>query len=114
MNMPARTERITVVPDRNGQPVRIMRFPLWWDRGGFIETFRDRELDTGNPIDWNLAWLLSAAEASVWDDRCQAHFSMNTKSVDPLVLEEMGQLAALLRQGGWVIVESHEWESGLD
>jgi len=26
----------------------------------------------------------------------------------------MGQLAALLRQGGWVIVESHEWESGLD
>ncbi len=112
--MPARSERITVVPDRNGQPVRIQRFPVWWDRGAFIERFSDRELDTGNPIDWNLAWLLSAAEAAVWDDRCQADYKMNQKGVDPLVLEEMGQLAALLRQGGWVIVESHEWESGLD
>jgi hypothetical protein len=41
-------------------------------------------------------------------------FSTNPGGVDPLVLEEMGELAALLRQGGWVIVESHEWESGLD
>ncbi len=112
--MPARTEMITVVPDRNGQPVRIMRFPLWWDRAAFIEKFRDRELDTGNPIDWNLAWLLSASEAAVWDDQCRAGCSMGPKDIGPQVLEEMGQLAALLRQGGWVIVESHEWESGLD
>jgi hypothetical protein len=91
-----------------------MRFPFWWDRGAFIEKFSDRELDTGNPIDWNLAWLLSASEAAVWDDQCRAGYSMDPKDVDPQVLEEMGQLAALLRQGGWVIVESHEWESGLD
>jgi len=91
-----------------------MRFPLWWDRAGFIEEFRDRELDTGNPIDWNLAWLLSAAEAAAWDDRCQTSFAKDPGRVDEAVLAEMGQLAALLRQGGWVIVESHEWESGLD
>jgi len=112
--MPARTERITLVPDRNGQPVRIMRFPLWWDRGAFIENFSDRELDTGNPIDWNLAWLLSASEAVAWDDQCQAGFSTGPGGVDPLVLEEMRQFAALLRQARWVIAESYEWESGLD
>jgi hypothetical protein len=112
--MPARSERITVVPDRNGEPVRILRFPLWWDRGAFIEKFGDRELDTGNPIDWNLAWLLSASEAAAWDDRCQAGFLTDARGAGPTILEEMRQLAALLRQGGWVIVESHEWESGLD
>ncbi|MBP1659702.1 MAG: hypothetical protein H6P95_894 [Candidatus Aminicenantes bacterium] len=112
--MPARSDRITVVPDRNGQPVRVLRFPAWWDRAAFIERFSDRELDTGNPIDWNLAWLLSAAEAAAWDDLCRAGLPKDPRGVDPLLLEEMGQLAALLRQGGWVIVESHEWESGLD
>jgi hypothetical protein len=67
-----------------------MRFPFWWDRGAFIEKFSDRELDTGNPIDWNLAWLLSASEAAVWDDQCRAGYSMDPKDVDPQVLEEMG------------------------
>lgn len=112
--MPARLERITVVPAAEGKPTRVVRFPSWWDKAAFFENFKAREIDTGNPIDWNLAWLLSAAEAAAWDDRCQAAFSMNPKGVDPLVLEEMGQLAALLRQAGWVIVESYEWESGLD
>ena len=112
--MPARLERITVVPAAEGKPTRVLRFPSWWNKAAFFEHFKAREIDTGNPIDWNLAWLLSAAEAAAWDDRCQAGFSMNPKGVDPLVLEEMGQLVVLLRQGGWVIVESYEWESGLD
>lgn len=112
--MPARSERITVVPDRNGQPVQIMRFPLWWDRAAFIEKFSDRELDTGNPIDWNLAWLLSAAEAAVWDDLCQAEFAKDPRSGDPNVQAEMRQFGSLLRQAAWVVVESYEWESGRD
>ena len=30
--MPARSEKIILVPDEGGQPVRIMVFPFWWDR----------------------------------------------------------------------------------
>jgi len=112
--MPARTERITVVPDRNGRPALIMRFPFWWDRGAFIERFKAREIDTGNPIDWNLAWLLSAAEAAVWDDQCHAEFAKDPRSGDPNVQAEMRQFGSVLRQAAWVIVESDEWESGLD
>jgi hypothetical protein len=112
--MPARTERIIVVPAGNGQPVRIMRFPFWWDRAAFIEKFKDRELDTGNPIDWNLAWLLSAAEAAVWNEQGLAEFAKDPKSGDPNVQAEMRQFGSLLRQAAWVIVESNEWESGLN
>ena len=112
--MPARSERITVVPDKNGEAVRIMRFPLWWDRGAFIEKFKDRELDTGNPIDWNLAWLLSAAEAAGWNGQCKAAFSKDPRNGEPAVQDEMRQLEALLAQARWVVVESYEWESGLD
>jgi hypothetical protein len=31
--MPARPERIILVPAEGGQPVRVMKFPFWWDRG---------------------------------------------------------------------------------
>jgi hypothetical protein len=112
--MPARFERITVVPDRDGQPVRILSFPRWWDRDAFFESFKGRELDLGNPVDWNLAWLLSATEAAIWDERCRKGFQ-GTRPVDPAGLEEdMRALTDTFRDASWVVVESREWESGLD
>ncbi|MCJ7485326.1 MAG: hypothetical protein MUQ25_04050 [Candidatus Aminicenantes bacterium] len=112
--MPARSERITVVPEKSGQPIRIVKFPYWWERGAFFEKYRHREVDLGNPIDANYAWLLSAAEAVAWDERWKREFSTNPLSADPNVLEEMSRLTSALVQAGWVIVESYEWESGLD
>jgi hypothetical protein len=112
--MPARSERITVVPDESGLPARTMRFPFWWNRAAFFERFKAREIDTGNPIDWNLAWLLSGAEADVWNDLSKAEFSKDPRNEEPAVQEEMCQTGSLLRQAAWVIVESYEWESGLD
>jgi hypothetical protein len=112
--MPARSERITIAPRKNGGAVRILRFPSWWDRGAFFEKFKGREIDTGNPIDWNLAWLLSAAEAAAWDDLCRGALPSAPSAGNIAVQEEMRQLEALLREAAWVIVESVEWESGLD
>ncbi len=112
--MPARTEWVAIVPAGNGQPVRIMRFPSWWDRGAFFEEFKDRELDLGNPIDWNLAWLLSATEAGLWNENCRKAFR-GPRPGDPAGLEDdMRALADALKEASWVIVESREWESGSD
>jgi hypothetical protein len=112
--MPARSERITIVPAKDGRPVRSLRFPSWWDRGAFSEKFKAREIDTGNPIDWNLAWLLSAPEAAAWNERCRGALPSAPIAASPAVQEEARQLEALLRDAAWVIVESVEWESGLD
>jgi hypothetical protein len=112
--MPARSERIILVPDEGGQPVRIMEFPFWWDRGAFIENYRSREIDPGNPIDANFAWLLSAGEAVAWNEKCKKEFSRGPDGGNSIVLENMRLWEAALAQAGWVIVESYEWESGLD
>lgn len=111
--MPARTVRITVVPDQNGQRIQVLDLPTWWDRGAFFEKFKARELDLGNPIDWNLAWLLSAAEAIVWDEKCRKEYESQALASDVSVAEEMRRLASALRLASWVVVESREWESGL-
>jgi hypothetical protein len=112
--MPARSETIQIVPEKNGQPSLILKFPYWWDRAAFFEKFRDRELDLGNPIDFNLAWLLSAVEAALWDEQCKKQFSNSEIDVHPIIFSQMGQLTEALKQASWVIVESREWESGLD
>lgn len=112
--MPARSERITVVPEKSGQSIRIMHFPLWWDRGAFFERYKEREVDLGNPIDANYAWLLSATEAAVWDERSKREFSRDPRAGDPNVIEEMRRWESALIQAAWIIVESYEWESGLD
>jgi len=112
--MPARSERIILVPDKSGQSVQVVKFPLWWDRGDFIGNYGHREIDLGNPIDANYAWLLSAAEAGVWNERSKKKFSGDPRSDDQNVLEDMHQWESALGRAGWVIVESYEWESGLD
>jgi hypothetical protein len=111
--MPARSERIAIIPGADGDPVRVVRFPGWWDRGAFIEAFKSREVDTGNPIDWNLAWLLSGGEALAWDARCRAAFASARPVDQPKLQDEMRRFEALLRGAAWIIVESVEWESGL-
>jgi hypothetical protein len=112
--MPARSETIQIVPVKSGQPSCIMKFPYWWNRSAFFEKYRDRELDLGNPIDYNLAWLLSATEAKLWDEQCKKEFPDSEIDAHPDIFNDTGQLWDALRQASWVIVESREWESGLD
>lgn len=112
--MPARRVMVRIIPKKAGRPCLVRDFPSWWDRGAFFENFKDRELDLGNPIDWNLAWLLSATEAVLWDENCRKAFR-GPQPGDPAGLEDdMRALADVLREASWVVVESREWESGLD
>jgi hypothetical protein len=112
--MPARSERIVVVPDENGQPVLIRRFPVWWNRSEFFKRYSHREIDIGNPIDINFAFVLTSAEAATWNKECAEQFSLTSISSKNVVVEDMHQLELVLRNASWVIVESYEWESGMD
>ncbi len=112
--MPAYRERVYICPSEDGQPVRILKFPLWWDRRVFFEKFGGRRIDTGNPIYVDYGVLLTGGEAYVWDKRCREAFANSLHSQKPHILETMGSLEPLLKKAKWVIVESFEWESGLD
>jgi hypothetical protein len=112
--MPARSERLFICPAENGQPGWVTRFPIWWDSGAFIEKHRHREIDLGNPIDANYVWLLTSAEAIAWNKEHTERFSSDPQSGNPLVVEEMRRLESALARASWVVVESYEWESGLD
>lgn len=111
--MPARSERLYIFPDRNGDPCRIIPFPSWWDRGAFMDKYRKREIDTDNPIDANYVWLLTPGEAITWNKSCVGQFSKFHPGRESTILYETLELESLLRNASWVIVESYEWESGL-
>ena len=91
-----------------------MDFPVWWDRRGFFDKYRDREIDLGHPAYVDYAFLLTRSEALAWDERCRERFSADPRSKRPGVVSDMQQLESALREARWVIVESYEWESGLD
>jgi len=110
--MPARSERLYIVPARNGEACRIMPFPPWWDRIAFLKKYESREIDFDNPIDANYTWLLNAAEAMTWNENCKKRFSSNPGGASEF-LNDMLKLESLLKDASWVIVESYEWESGL-
>ncbi|MEZ4706339.1 MAG: hypothetical protein R3A44_03995 [Caldilineaceae bacterium] len=112
--MPARRERIYLSPDKNGQPGWIMDFPLWWNRADFFKQYGQRRIDTGNPIYVDYALLLTRGEALVWDQQCREAFAQDPRGQPPKIIEMMDQLEARLKSTRWVIVESYEWESGLD
>jgi hypothetical protein len=112
--VPARSERIFVFPDVSGQPGLIMRFPAWWNRGEFFKLYTHREIDTGNPIDANFALLLTSAEAKIWNKKCVEQYTSSPIDSETKVREDMNKLDAVLKNARWVIVESYEWESGLD
>jgi hypothetical protein len=118
--MPARSEHIYLCPRENGQPGWIMDFPAWWNRSGFLEKFGSFEkqdsrwFETGNPAYLDFALLLTREEAAVWDRQCREAFAMDPRCQDAGIIDAMQQLEARLDASRWVIVESYEWESGLE
>ncbi|UCG22607.1 MAG: hypothetical protein JSW55_10505 [Chloroflexota bacterium] len=112
--MPAYRERIYICPDENARPAWITEFPLWWDRRAFFEEYGDRRIDTGNPFYVDYGLLLTGSEARAWDKRCREAFASDPHSQEPHNVEALHRLESMLRDASWVIVESSEWESGLD
>jgi hypothetical protein len=112
--MPAYSQRIYICPGENGRPVWIVDFPLWWDRGAFFKKYGDRQIDTGNPFYVDYGLLLTGSEANAWDKRCREAFTGEPVNQKPHIAEAMRQLQTKLKTASWVIVESFEWESGLD
>jgi hypothetical protein len=112
--MPARRERMLICPGKNGQPVWILDFPLWWDRGAFFDEYGPRKIDTGNPFYVDYGLLLSGGEAITWDKRCRETVAGQSHSQKPHLVEAMRRLESMLKGARWVVVESNEWESGLD
>lgn len=118
--MPARNERIYLCPHKNGEPGWVMDFPAWWNRNSFFEKYGpfekpgSRWFDTGNPWYVDYALLFTMGEAAAWDRQCQEAFAKDPRSQDARIIEAMQLLAARLDASSWVVVESYEWESGLD
>lgn len=118
--MPARRERLYLCPRDDGHPGWIVDFPVWWNRRGFFETYdlsdkpESRWIDTGNPWHMNYALLLTLGEAAAWDDRCRTAFASDPRSRDAYTVDAMHDLKTKLSAAEWVVVESYEWESGLD
>ena len=112
--MPAYRQRITLCPEEDGYPVRVFDFPLWWDRSEFFKKFGSRQVDTGNPFYVDYGLLLASSEAHAWDRRCREVFAQSPHGDKPHNVAAMARLEAALKIAKWVIVESYEWESGLD
>jgi hypothetical protein len=96
------------------QPDRTMDFPLWWDRRGFFEKYGGRQIDLGHPLYVDYALLLTSWEARAWDERCREKFRTDPSSKRPHMVSAMQRLQSALEKARWVVVESYEWESGLD
>lgn len=112
--MPARAERIYLIPSETNQPNQVMRFPLWWDRRGFFEKYGQRQIDLGHPLYVDYALLLTPGEALEWDKYCTEQFHPGSEGIAPSIASDMQLLRSALHGAKWVIVESYEWESGLD
>jgi len=112
--MPARAERVSIYPDKNGEPGLILPFPAWWNRDEFFKRFKQREVDTGNPIDANYTFTLTSREAVAWNEECKNRFMSTSRSTKQEVLDAMRRLELAISKSSRVIVESYEWESGMD
>jgi hypothetical protein len=112
--MPAYRERVYLCPERTGQPVWVGPMPEWWDRRAFFAKFGERSVDTGNPIYADYVLILTQWEASAWDQECRERFPANRLSGQEVTGAEMEAWQAQRRAARWVIVESYEWESGLE
>ena len=110
--MPAYTERVYICPEVYGQPIQIVSFPLWWNRRALFKRYGSRQIDTGNPVYVDYGLLLSATEAYAFDAECRASFAQDPHASGQL--EAMKHWEALLSSARWIIVESYEWESGLE
>jgi hypothetical protein len=97
-----------------------MDFPAWWNPSGFFEKYGSIEnrgsrwFDTGSPGYSDYALLLTIGEAAAWDKQCRKAFARDTRSQQAEIAEAMRLLEERLDSAQWVIVESYEWESGLE
>jgi hypothetical protein len=91
-----------------------MEFPYWWDRDSFFQKFVDRKIDTGNPFYVEYGLLLTGGEARQWDKQCREAFTGQAGNLKPHITGAMDRFETTLKMASWVIVESFEWESGLD
>ena len=114
--MPARRERLIVCPVEGAAPGRVLDWPLWWDRRGLLERYRSREVDTGNPWYVDFAILLTGGEARAFDEACRAKHAQEAQGPTGAAHLEarMREVAEALAEAEWVVLESREWESGLD
>lgn len=112
--MPAYRERVYVCPSESGRPGWIVDFPLWWDRREFFQKYGDRSIDTGSPFSVDYGVLLAQWEAHDWDKQCREAFAEDPRREQPGVREAMHKWETMLKASSWVIVESYEWESGLE
>ncbi len=112
--MPAYRERVYICPVADGQPGWVQEFPAWWDRAGFFKRFEARQVDTGNPFYDDYGILLTAGEALAWDKHCRESYTLSHGSLTQTIGEEMRRWESMLGSARWVVVESYEWESGLD
>jgi hypothetical protein len=112
--MPAYRERIYICPSEDGKPGWILDFPIWWDRHEFFQKYGGRQIDTGNPFRVNYALLLTNWEANAWDGHCREKFAKDPRSQTPFFIEAMRLWEMRLSMASWVIVESYEWESGME
>jgi hypothetical protein len=112
--MPSYRERVYLCPGESGLPVWVGQMPVWWDRRAFFEKFGGRRLDTGNPIYVDYALLLTQWEAITWDQQCRERFLDDGRSSQAAIKEAMRVWEGRLRAARWVIVESYEWESGME
>lgn len=112
--MPAFRNRVFVFPEQSGDPAWIEDFPLWWDRSAFFDAYGSRRIDTGHLIYDNDALLITGAEARAWDAERTPRFARDSRSKTPWYAETRARWDTRLRNASWVVVETYEWESGLD
>ena len=99
---------------KDSETDQVMDFPLWWDRRAFFARYGDRQTDTGNPFYVDYDYELSPQEALAWDEEARAKFSAVPHNLKPHIVSAMQELYAALKEARRVVVESYEWESGLD
>jgi len=90
-----------------------MEFPFWWDSGQLFDKYKERRIDTGNPLYADFGLVLSSAEAIEWENYCREQFAPDPHAREPYIAESMERWQSLMGSASWVIVESYEWESGL-
>jgi len=112
--MPAYRERVYFCPNENGRPGWIADFPVWWDRGEFFKRFGERRINAGNPVYVDYGLLLTTGEVLAWDRQSREVFAQDPRSQVPAVDEAMQRWETMLKNASWVIVESYEWESGME
>ena len=91
-----------------------MEFPVWWKRREFFKKYAERRIDTCDLVYVDYALLLTVWEAIAWDKQCREAFAQDPRSQRAKTVEMMRQLETRLKSTRWVIVESYEWESGLE